>query len=108
MEHILNQATHRRYNILTGEWVLVSPHRTKRPWQGQQEKVAKEARPSYDPTCYLCPGNTRAGGAQTAVYTDTYVFDNDFGATATKFQSSMVGSLVWRLSLNALLASSIR
>lgn len=71
---------HRRYNILTDEWVLVSPHRTKRPWQGKVEQVQASIRPSYDPQCYLCPGNTRAGGAQTADYKDTYVFDNDFGA----------------------------
>ncbi|RMG87772.1 MAG: galactose-1-phosphate uridylyltransferase, partial [Bacteroidetes bacterium] len=71
---------HRRYNILTGEWVLVSPHRTKRPWQGKTEKKTVEKRPAYDPTCYLCPGNTRAGGHQNPVYTDTFVFTNDFAA----------------------------
>lgn len=71
---------HRRYNILTGEWVLVSPHRTKRPWQGKQEKTATEKRPSYDPYCYLCPGNTRAGGLLNPGYSDTFVFQNDFAA----------------------------
>ena len=71
---------HRRYNILTGEWVLVSPHRTKRPWQGKVEKVAGATRPDYDPTCYLCPGNTRAGGHDNPSYTDTFVFTNDFAA----------------------------
>jgi len=71
---------HRRYNILTGEWMLVSPHRTKRPWQGKVEKVVANNRPKHDPNCYLCAGNTRAGGAKTPKYTDTYVFDNDFGA----------------------------
>lgn len=76
----LSNDPHRRYNILTGEWILVSPHRTKRPWQGKTEQVNNTLRPSYDPTCYLCPGNTRAGGAVTDKYTDTYVFDNDFGA----------------------------
>jgi UDPglucose--hexose-1-phosphate uridylyltransferase len=70
---------HRRYNPLRGEWVLVSPHRTKRPWQGQQETIADE-RPAYDPKCYLCPGNARAGGQTNPHYTDTYVFDNDFAA----------------------------
>jgi len=71
---------HRRLNALTGDWVLVSPHRTARPWQGQVEDVAPEHRPAYDPACYLCPGNDRAGGAHTPDYTATYVFDNDFAA----------------------------
>jgi UDPglucose--hexose-1-phosphate uridylyltransferase len=73
-------APHRRLNRLTGEWILVSPHRTARPWQGQIEDVVNEQRPAYDPTCYLCPGNERAGGAHTPEYTSTYVFDNDFAA----------------------------
>ncbi|MFZ0390630.1 MAG: galactose-1-phosphate uridylyltransferase, partial [Calditrichia bacterium] len=71
---------HRRYNLLTGEWVLVSPHRAKRPWQGRVEDIPVENRPSYDPSCYLCSGNYRAGGKQNPVYTSTYVFDNDFSA----------------------------
>jgi len=70
---------HRRYNPLRGEWVLVSPHRTKRPWQGQHETVA-DGRPPYDPKCYLCPGNARAGGQTNSDYTGTYVFENDFAA----------------------------
>jgi UDPglucose--hexose-1-phosphate uridylyltransferase len=73
-------APHRRLNRLTGEYVLVSPHRTARPWQGQVEDPVVEERPAYDPTCYLCPGNERAGGARTPRYTSTYVFDNDFAA----------------------------
>jgi len=73
-------ASHRRLNRLTGEWVLVSPHRTARPWQGQVEEVAAAQRPVYDPACYLCPGNGRAGGARTPEYDSTYVFDNDFAA----------------------------
>ena len=76
----LKDHPHRRLNILTGEWVLVSPHRTKRPWQGKMEAPAAEKRPSYDPGCYLCPGNTRAGGHLTPKYESTYVFDNDFSA----------------------------
>ena len=71
---------HRRYNPLSGEWVLVSPHRTKRPWRGQIEKPAPETRPAYDPNCYLCPGNKRVSGAQNPAYTTTYVFPNDFPA----------------------------
>jgi UDPglucose--hexose-1-phosphate uridylyltransferase len=71
---------HRRQNPLTGEWVLVSPHRTKRPWQGQVEKPPQETRPAYDPNCYLCPGNSRAGGVKNPPYTNTFVFTNDFAA----------------------------
>jgi len=74
------QDPHRRLNPLTGEWVLVSPHRTQRPWQGQVEAAAPETQPEYDPTCYLCPGNERAGGARNPRYTSTFVFDNDFAA----------------------------
>ena len=69
---------HRRRNPLTDEWVLVSPQRMKRPWQGQVEKLPPENRPAYDPTCYLCPGNPRAGGKINADYKKTFVFDNDF------------------------------
>ncbi len=71
---------HRRFNPLTREWILVSPHRTRRPWQGQVEKGSPEKRPSYDPQCYLCPGNIRAGGQRNPIYTSTFVFDNDFAA----------------------------
>jgi UDPglucose--hexose-1-phosphate uridylyltransferase len=71
---------HRRLNPLTGQWVLVSPHRTRRPWQGQVEAVAGERRPSHDPTCYLCPGNQRAQGDLNPAYSGTFVFDNDFSA----------------------------
>jgi UDPglucose--hexose-1-phosphate uridylyltransferase len=71
---------HRRYNPLTREWVLVSPQRARRPWQGQVEKMPAENIPSYDPSCYLCPGNQRVSGVQNPAYTSTYVFDNDFQA----------------------------
>src|ERR1700722_795314 len=71
---------HRRFNPLTREWVLVSPHRTQRPWQGQVENAPLETALRYDPTCYLCPGNARAGGKKNPKYTETFVFDNDFAA----------------------------
>lgn len=73
-------APHRRLNPLTGEWVLVSPHRARRPWLGQVEKIPPEYLPPYDPTCYLCPGNNRAAGRVNPPYTGTFVFDNDFPA----------------------------
>jgi UDPglucose--hexose-1-phosphate uridylyltransferase len=77
---LLQEVPHRRYNPLTREWVLVSPHRTKRPWLGKVETTASADLPSYDPTCYLCPGNERAGGARNPQYTKTFVFDNDYAA----------------------------
>jgi UDPglucose--hexose-1-phosphate uridylyltransferase len=76
----LIERPHRRLNPLTQEWILVSPHRAKRPWQGQLEEVPPDTRPAYDPTCYLCAGNMRAGGKQNPPYTETFVFDNDFAA----------------------------
>ncbi len=69
---------HRRYNTLTGDWVLVSPYRNKRPWQGQVERPPQDTQPAYDPGCYLCPGNARAGGHRNPHYDTTFVFTNDF------------------------------
>lgn len=71
---------HRRLNPLTGNWVLVSPHRASRPWQGQQETSRGPGGPAHDPSCYLCPGNRRAGGRQNPDYRGVHVFDNDFPA----------------------------
>ncbi|NML56977.1 UDP-glucose--hexose-1-phosphate uridylyltransferase [Chryseobacterium cheonjiense] len=71
---------HRRYNPLLDEWVLVSPQRANRPWQGQTEKTAPEELPAYDSGCYLCPGNLRANGEINPDYKGVYLFDNDFGS----------------------------
>lgn len=71
---------HRRFNPLRQEWVLVSPHRTERPWQGSLEPASREAAAQYDAACYLCPGNERAHGARNPQYTSTFAFDNDFAA----------------------------
>jgi UDPglucose--hexose-1-phosphate uridylyltransferase len=76
----LTEDPHRRLNALTNEWVLVSPHRTSRPWQGEVSKLQTTPEPAYDPNCYLCPGNSRAGGMRNPQYTSTFVFDNDYAA----------------------------
>ena len=76
----MNSRPHRRFNPLTGEWIFVSPQRTKRPWKGQVEGLPLSERPTYDPDCYLCPGNTRASGARNPDYESTFVFPNDFSA----------------------------
>ncbi|HEY6764468.1 MAG TPA: UDP-glucose--hexose-1-phosphate uridylyltransferase [Candidatus Sulfotelmatobacter sp.] len=80
MHFRLTEDPHRRLNVLTNEWVLVSPHRTARPWQGEVAKTLPQEIPKYDPACYLCPGNPRFGGDRNPTYTSTFVFDNDFAA----------------------------
>ncbi|WP_372937269.1 UDP-glucose--hexose-1-phosphate uridylyltransferase [Seonamhaeicola sp.] len=80
MNSNLQDFSHKRYNILTGEWVLVSPHRAKRPWQGQNEDISNKKRPTYDENCYLCAGNTRINGEVNPKYEDVFIFTNDFAA----------------------------
>ena len=90
MNSDLQDYSHKRYNILTGEWVLVSPHRAKRPWQGQNEAVSNEVRPAHDPSCYLCAGNTRINGEINPNYKDAFVFTNDFAALQTNSKNFQV------------------
>lgn len=82
------ESPHRRYNPLLDEWVLVSPHRFKRPWQGQQEQTDCAEPISYDETCYLCPGNTRVNGTVNDAYEKTFVFKNDFSALNDELYSA--------------------
>src|SRR5258708_18184122 len=96
---LLQEVAHRRFNPLTRDWVLVSPHRTKRPWLGRVEKQAAADSPAYDPSCYLCPGNERADGARNPKYSSTFVFDNDFAALlpdGPSFEADDGGLLVAR------------
>ena len=90
---------HRRYNPLTRQWILVSPHRAERPWQGQLEKPPGDKKPEYDPNCYMCPGNERAGGVRNPDYKGTFIFDNDFAALlpdAPRGESNCGGLLIGR------------
>ncbi|MGN0021842.1 MAG: UDP-glucose--hexose-1-phosphate uridylyltransferase [Sphingobacterium hotanense] len=89
-EPTINENPHKRLNLLTGEFVLVSPHRSKRPWQGQVEETSADQRPEYDPTCYLCPGNQRADGTLNPDYKDSFVFVNDFSALLPDTESTFI------------------
>jgi UDPglucose--hexose-1-phosphate uridylyltransferase len=86
----LTEDPHRRLNALTDEWVLVSPHRATRPWQGEVASLATASEPDYDPTCYLCPGNARVGGVRNPPYSGTFVFDNDFAALKSQTERARI------------------
>jgi UDPglucose--hexose-1-phosphate uridylyltransferase len=87
---------HRRFNPLNGEWILVSPHRAKRPWQGQADVADVGSQPSYDPHCYLCPGNARVTGDVNPAYPDVYVFENDFAALTPDAPAPLAGDPLFR------------
>ena len=86
-----NSSSHRRLNLLNGEWVLVSPHRARRPWQGQQESAESSPTASHDPHCHLCAGNTRANGVRNPPYRGAFVFDNDFPALTPRRAANLTG-----------------
>ncbi|ASP48855.1 UDP-glucose--hexose-1-phosphate uridylyltransferase [Cognaticolwellia beringensis] len=89
---------HRRFNPLIEEWVLVSPHRAKRPWQGQVETVDEDVRPQYDESCFLCPGNTRINGEVNDHYANTFVFANDFAALKTDTPQAVTNDPLFKMA----------
>ncbi|ABD24990.1 UTP-hexose-1-phosphate uridylyltransferase / UDP-glucose-hexose-1-phosphate uridylyltransferase [Novosphingobium aromaticivorans DSM 12444] len=89
---------HRRQNLLTGKWVLVSPHRAKRPWQGETGDPAPTGGPSHDPGCYLCPGNARTSGERNPDYPGAFAFDNDFPALMPDNPAPEGGDPVFRVA----------
>jgi len=91
MNDSLSQRPHRRRNALTGEWVTVSPQRAQRPWQGEESPASESTGVTYDPDCYLCPGNTRASGHVNAPYTSPWAFDNDFPAVEADLDAGPAG-----------------
>lgn len=101
----LYQDPHRRFNPLTRDWVLVSPHRAERPWQGRVEPAVSAPALAYDPTCYLCPGNERAGGARNPKYQTTFAFTNDFAALKPPVEGASVQPITQDVSGRGLLLS---
>jgi len=96
-DYMISEINHRRLNILTNEWVLVSPHRLERPWQGKVEKTSTFEKEKYNSTCYLCPGNERANNQFNPEYSSTFIFDNDFSALKNEdkpFETNQSGLLV--------------
>ncbi|HEY3342649.1 MAG TPA: galactose-1-phosphate uridylyltransferase, partial [Anaerolineae bacterium] len=109
MEENTDLRPHRRFNPLTGEWLLVSPHRAARPWLGALEKTPQANPPAYDPKCYLCPGNTRVNGDVNPPYSGVYVFPNDFPALLEREEehvSKGAGEQMSTLSASSPLTSS--
>ena len=92
----INESPHRRQNPLTGEWILVSPHRTKRPWQGKVDEAAGFNDKTYDPECYLCPGNSRSGGEKNPDYKNVYSFVNDFPALLPETEAQNSGEELFK------------